>query len=100
MIYTRSLLKRLLLSFISLWLLSVIVFAMANVLPGDFCVETSGRNAGPEQIEQCRIKLGLDRPLVVQYGDWISHFVVGDMGTSYAYRAPVAPFIVSALINS
>jgi len=45
-------------------------------------------------------QLGVDRPLPVRYWEWISRFVVGDMGMSYIYRAPVAPFIATALINS
>jgi peptide/nickel transport system permease protein len=38
--------------------------------------------------------------LIVQYWDWISHFVRGDMGVSFTYRAPVAPFVADALVNS
>jgi peptide/nickel transport system permease protein len=45
-------------------------------------------------------EMGTDRALLVQYGDWISGFVLGDLGWSYAYRAPVAPFIATAVTNS
>ena len=44
--------------------------------------------------------MGTDRPLLVQYADWVSSFVVGDMGHSYAYRTPVAPLLEVALLNS
>jgi peptide/nickel transport system permease protein len=45
-------------------------------------------------------EMGTDRPLLVQYGDWIAGFLTGDLGQSYAYRAPVAPFLATALLNS
>ena len=45
-------------------------------------------------------EMGTDRPILVQYTDWVRRFVTGDMGRSYAYRAPVAPFLKTALINS
>jgi peptide/nickel transport system permease protein len=45
-------------------------------------------------------QVGVDRPLAIQYWDWIRHFVVGDMGRSFTFRAPVAPFVGGALVNS
>jgi peptide/nickel transport system permease protein len=45
-------------------------------------------------------QVGVDRPLAIQYWDWITHFVAGDMGRSFTFRAPVAPFIGGALVNS
>lgn len=45
-------------------------------------------------------EMGTDRPLLLQYGDWIAGFVTGDLGMSYAYRSPVADFLGTALLNS
>src|SRR6202021_3324016 len=45
-------------------------------------------------------QVGVDRPLWIQYWDWITHFVAGDMGRSFTFRAPVAPFVAEALANS
>ena len=56
--------------------------------------------ADPRAVAALNHSLGTDRPLVVQYLEWISRFVVGDMSNSYTYRSPVAPFIGSALWNS
>ncbi len=94
------LLKRIGLSLVTLWLLSVIVFAGAQVLPGNVGRAMLGPFADERAVEALNHEMGTDRPLLVQYGDWISSFVVGDMGNSYAYRAPVAPFLITALVNS
>jgi peptide/nickel transport system permease protein len=95
--FGRVLTKRLLLSLVTLWLLSVMVFAGAQLLPGDIGRAMLGPLADVRAVANLNRELGLDRPLLVQYWDWISHFVVGDMSMSYAYRSPVAPFIMNAL---
>src|SRR5215469_4613908 len=78
---------------VTLWLLSVMVFAGGQLLPGDVARAILGPLADPRAVANLNHQLGLDRPLLVQYWSWISHFVVGDMGQSYVYRAPVAPMI-------
>jgi peptide/nickel transport system permease protein len=95
--FGRVLTKRLLLSLLTLWLLSVMVFAGGQLLPGDVGRAILGPLADARAVANLNRELGLDRPLLVQYWDWVSHFVVGDMGMSYAYRSPVAPFVVNAL---
>jgi peptide/nickel transport system permease protein len=96
----RLLLKRLSLSLITLWILSVIVFAGGQLLPGDPGRAIMGNLADPRAVAVLDHQLGVDRPLLIQYGDWISHFARGDMGMSYAYRSPAAPFVLTALGNS
>jgi len=97
MSFGRVLTKRLLLSLVTLWLLSVMVFAGGQLLPGDVGRAILGPLADAGAVANLNRELGLDRPLLVQYWDWISQFVVGDMSMSYAYRSPVAPFIIDAL---
>ena len=97
MSFGRVLTKRLLLSLVTLWLLSVMVFAGAQLLPGDVGRAILGPLADAQAVANLNRELGLDRPLLVQYWDWISHFVVGDMSMSYTYQSPVAPFIMEAL---
>ena len=92
--------QRLALSLVTLWLLSVLVFAGGQVLPGNVGRAMLGPFADQRAVDALNHKMGTDRPLLVQYGDWISGFVTGDLGTSYAYRAPVAPFVETALVNS
>ena len=91
---------RVLLALITLWLLSMIVFAGGQLLPGDVGRAILGPLADARAVAALNHQLGVDRPLLTQYTGWITHFVRGDMGESYAFRAPVAPFIGSALWNS
>jgi len=93
----RILIKRTALCLVTLWLLSAIVFAGGQLLPGDVARAILGPLADVRAVANLDRQLGLDRPLLIQYWDWISHFVAGDMGQSYAYRAPVGPFVLSAL---
>jgi len=92
--------KRALLSLITLGILSIIVFLGGQLLPGDVGRAVLGPLADARAVALFDHQLGLDRPLIVQYWDWISHFVTGDMGVSFTYRAPVAPFVAEALVNS
>lgn len=92
--------KRLGLSLITLFLLSVLVFVGGQVLPGDVGRAILGPLADERAVEALRHELGVDRPLLVQYGEWIVGFLQGDMGTSYIFRTPVWPFVRDALANS
>jgi peptide/nickel transport system permease protein len=94
------LLKRLGLSLITLWLLSVMAFTGAQVLPGNIGRAMLGPFADQRAVDALNHEMGTDRPVLIQYADWVSNFAVGDMGKSYAYRAPVAPFLMTALGNS
>ncbi len=85
---------------VTLFLLSALVFAGGQLLPGDVGRAILGPLADARAVAVLNHQLGVDRPLLVQYWDWISHFVVGDMGLSYIYRSPVAPFVGDALLNS
>ncbi len=93
----RILAKRAALSLITLWLLSAMVFAGGQLLPGDVARAILGPLADAGAVANLDRQLGLDRPLMIQYWDWISHFAMGNMGQSYSYRAPVAPFVLAAL---
>jgi peptide/nickel transport system permease protein len=96
----RAILPRLLLSLVTLVLLSILVFLAGQLLPGDVGRAVLGPLADARAVAVLDHQLGADRPLLVQYWHWISHFVRGDMSVSYIYRAPVAPFVRAALLNS
>jgi len=96
----KFLLKRALLSIITLAILSVFVFLGGQLLPGDVGRAVLGPLADARSVAAFNHQMGVDRPLLIQYWDWISHFVTGDMGRSFTFRAPVAPFIAEALVNS
>ncbi len=70
------------------------------MLPGDVGRSMLGPLADPRAVAVLNHQLGTDRPLLVQYASWIGHLAVGDLGTSYTYRSPVAPFLITALMNS
>jgi peptide/nickel transport system permease protein len=85
---------------VTLVLLSMMVFFGGQVLPGNVGRSILGPFADEAAVQLLNHQFGVDRPYLVQYWDWISHFVIGDMGMSYAYRLPVAPFVIGALLNS
>ncbi len=91
---------RLLLAVVTLVLLSIIVFAGCQILPGDVGRAILGPFADARAVAALNHQLGVDRPLVAQYWKWVTGMMHGDMGISYTYRAPVAPFIGHALANS
>jgi peptide/nickel transport system permease protein len=90
----RKYIVRRLLSIIPvLWLVSVIVFALIHLVPGDPVLVILGSNAEPEQIELMRKRLGLDQNIVVQYWDWAIALLRGDLGISIISGQPVAKLI-------
>jgi peptide/nickel transport system permease protein len=99
-VIARFLARRALLSLVTLAILSVIVFLGGQLLPGDVGRAVLGPLADARAVALFNHQVGVDRPLAVQYWDWITHFSVGDMGRSFTFRAPVAPFIGQALVNS
>jgi peptide/nickel transport system permease protein len=96
----RFLLRRIALALVTLWLLSVIVFVAAEVMPGDVARSILGNTAAPESVEALNEELGTDRPPLVRYGDWLAGLVTGDLGESYSLRRPVSEMIGPALWNS
>jgi peptide/nickel transport system permease protein len=87
-------------SLATLWLLSLIVFAGGRMLPGNVGRAMLGPFADQKAVDLLNHEMGTDRPLLIQYVEWMGGFLTGDLGKSYAYRAPVAPFLETALLNS
>jgi peptide/nickel transport system permease protein len=96
----RFLLRRVGLALVTLLLLSVMVFLMANVLPGDVGRRILGPFADPRAVAALNHQLGVDRPLVVQYLSWLGGALHGDFGQSLSYRAPAGDLLRRALLNS
>jgi len=76
---------------------SIGIWAMLFAVPGGPIGVIVGENATPETIEAARREFGLDRPVAVQYADWLSHAVRGDLGTSIHSREPVFDLIMDRL---
>jgi peptide/nickel transport system permease protein len=75
--------------------ISILVFLLVHLIPGDVAQILLGTQATDQQIETLRRSFGLDRPLPVQYLDWLSHILRGDFGVSFRTNRPVLPDLVS-----
>ena len=82
--------RTLLLSLITLFGVSVLIFLMLRVLPGDPARVLAGLNASEEQVAQIRAQLGLDESLPAQYWQFITGVLTGDLGQSARTSRPVA----------
>lgn len=78
---------------LTLLLVSFLVFLCFTVIPGDPALAKLGTEATPERVEALRKEMGLDRPFMVRYGDWLFSFIKGDMGKSYSYGLPVTQML-------
>lgn len=75
--------------------ISILVFLLVHLIPGDVAQILLGTQATDQQIETLRRTYGLDRPLPIQYVDWLSHIVRGDFGVSFRTSRPVLPDLVA-----
>jgi len=80
----RTVLQRLGLGLLTLFLVSILIFAAVEALPGDFARAILGQSASPATVAAFQKELGLDRPPVERYFDWIGGILVGDFGESFA----------------
>lgn len=96
---TAYLLRRLAFMVPTLLGVSIVVFLFIRLIPGDIVLIMSGArgNLSPEQRALARHNLGLDRPLAIQYVDWLGHAVRGDLGDSLKTGRPIGPDLVSRL---
>jgi peptide/nickel transport system permease protein len=81
----------------TLFVVSVLVFVVIRVLPGDPALIIMGTEGSPEVAARLRHAMGLDRPIPVQYADWLRRALTGDLGVSMQYDVPVGRLIVSRL---
>jgi peptide/nickel transport system permease protein len=85
---------------VTLLLVSMLVFAATQVLPGDPARVVLGHEATPDQVLALRHQLGLDRPLVSQYLSWLGRLLAGDLGNSLVTQESVAHLIGDRVLNS
>ncbi len=96
----RYLVRRLLLTIPVLLGVATLVFALIHLVPGDPAQAMLGEGAAQEEIDQLRAKLGLDRPLLVQYQSFLTGLVRGDLGSSLRYGTPVTREIRDRLFRT
>lgn len=97
---TAYLLRRFSYGIISLIILSLIIFACTHLLPGDAASAILGESATPEALAALRERLGLNRPLPVQYAAWLVGVLRGDFGVSTTLNQPVLQLIAPNFANS
>ncbi len=96
----RFLVRRVALMLVTLLAISVLIFAITQVLPGDVATAILGQQATPEDLATLRAKLGLDQPAAVRYVEWLGGIVHGDLGTSLRMGVPVGTLILQRLERS
>src|SRR5712671_1598324 len=92
--------RRLLLGLIVLVMVSIVVFAATQALPGDPARAILGRSATPQSLAALRLKLHLDQPVFTQYWTWLTGLLHGNLGTSLAAQEPVTTLLGPRLVNS
>jgi peptide/nickel transport system permease protein len=85
---------------VTLLIVSMVVFAITAVLPGDAAQQALGQFATPEQVAALRLKLGLDQPGVVRYLHWLMNLLSGDMGQSVSNAMPVSDLMAGRVPNT
>lgn len=96
----RFLMRRVSLIAVTLLVVSIAIFAITEILPGDVATMVMGQGATEQNLKHIRETLGLDRPAPVRYLDWIAGVVRGDMGHSFVQKIPVTEVIEPRLANS
>jgi peptide/nickel transport system permease protein len=79
---------------------SLLVFSMMHMIPGDVATALAGPAASEAVKEVIRHSLGLDQPLPVQFWNWISNIVAGDFGSSLVYKRPISEFVFQKFFNT
>ncbi|MEP6915612.1 MAG: nickel ABC transporter permease [Acidobacteriota bacterium] len=96
----RYLLRRLLLTVPVLFGVATLVFALIHLVPGDPALAMLGEGAAPSEVTALRHTLGLDLPLLTQYGSFLRGIAHGDLGTSFRYNTPVTAQIREKFPNT
>lgn len=96
----RFIARRLLLSVVTLFIVSLVVFVGVELLPGDLASAFLGREATPTRLASLRVELGLDRPALERYLNWLGDAIQGDLGMSLARKEPISELIGLRLRNT
>ena len=94
------LLKRLITTVLTLIVASVVIFVVLEILPGDPASYMLGLEAREDTLTALRAQLGLDKPAISRYFNWIGGLLSGDLGISYTYNVPVSELILERIVVS
>lgn len=93
----RYCIKKIISAIITLLAVSLLVFLAFAIIPGDPAVSRLGTNATESAIQAMRVKMGLDKPVMIRYFSWLLGVLRGDFGLSYSYEIPVTSLIADKL---
>lgn len=93
-------LRRLGLGVVTLWVVSLLVFAGTEILPGDVAQAILGQSATPEAVAAIRAQLNLDRPAPVRYFEWLGNLLRGDLGMSLSANMEISTMVSERLQNT
>jgi len=96
----QFIIRRLLLIVLVLFLVSLLVFFITSVIPGDTAQAILGQTSTPATLAALRHQLGLDQPPPIRYLQWLGHLLTGNLGTSPTMSLPIGPLILNKLGNS
>ena len=85
--------KKIISMLLTLFGVSFLVFAAFEIIPGDPAISRLGTDATPEMVAALREQMGLNRPFIVRYFDWLFDCIRGDFGRSYSYNRTVISMI-------
>jgi peptide/nickel transport system permease protein len=94
---TGYIVRRLIQTVVVIVLVSFVSFLLIQLMPGDPAASMLGPNATKAQVDALRLELGLDKPMMVQYFDWLNKIVHADLGTSLSLREPVSSLFAQRL---
>jgi peptide/nickel transport system permease protein len=97
---SRFILRRILFGLLTLLLVSIVVFAATQALPGNAARAILGRNATPDRLAALTRQLHLDQPVISQYLHWLGGVLTGNFGTSAATQQPVSSLLSGRIANS
>ena len=89
----KLMLRKILSMLLTILAVAFLVFLAFSVIPGDPATAQLGTQATPERVEALREEMGLNRPFLVRFGEWVFDMLRGNMGTSYSYGTPVSSLI-------
>lgn len=96
----KTIVIRVVLGLLTLWAVSILIFAATEVLPGDVASAILGQGATPETLAVFRHELGLDRPSYVRYLEWFTNALHGDLGVAMTNKRVIVDAITPRLLNT
>jgi len=96
----RLVIERVLLSLLTLLIVSLIIFFMLEILPGDVATRILGRDATPETLAALRQRLHLDTPALLRYAQWLGNLVTGHLGRSLVSDRLITTILAPRILNT